>query len=657
MDRRISRADFLKLLGGGALGLGMASFVKFFPQENSTASNNSGLQASYAQTAGSWTLGPNVNSNTIHVALLNNGKIFYVAGSGYHTSYQFGPFMARILDPNSGQEVNKDDITEDLFCCGFAHLANGNILIAGGTKDWDTVAGDGKWHGLDAGYEFHASTGQMVKVQSMAHGRWYPTCLTMADGKVLIEGGSDEYGSDNKLTEIYDPATKAFSKKFDSASSLTYCVGEGSTLPGAGSPCYGGPNNGVNPYVSLYPRMHLMPSGLAVTCGQSRTLYVWNPANGQWSWAGNMLWPGWRSYGTSVLLPLQNTANEKGKVLLAGGSLDASSAATNHCEILDFNASGNDFLPTLRSKSAMYMNYGRRQANPVILPNGKVGIFGGTAIGNDNPVMTSELFDPITETWSVLPTQTVPRVYHSVALLLPDGRVWTAGGNATRHDWELRTEFYSPSYLSAGSRPTITGEPVVGPYAGTITIPTNNGSSITSVSLVKVANATHHYNVEQRLLWLNIQSNSSQVVVSAPLNPKLAPPGYYMIHILNNAGVPSIGKIIRVPGTGVITNDSTPPVIRVLSPAAGSALRGPSGSYSINVAGTASDAGSGLDDVIIKIGTNPFKYAVPASPGNWSTWSFTDTISASPGTINIKVIATDKKNNAASVTIPITLST
>ena len=93
----------------------------------------------------------------------------------------------------------------------------------------------------------------------MAHGRWYPTLVTLPDGKVVIVNGFDEYGSTNRLVEIYDPASKTWTKKFDPNTSVTYCVGDGSesTCPGAGSPCYGGPGNGVAPNVGLYPRMHL----------------------------------------------------------------------------------------------------------------------------------------------------------------------------------------------------------------------------------------------------------------------------------------------------------------------------------------------------------------------------------------------------------------
>src|SRR6185436_2892907 len=133
---------------------------------------------------------------------------------------------------------------------------------------------------------------------------------------------------------IYDPSTKSWSIKFDPGSSTTYCVGSCSTLPGAGSPCYGSTNQGVSPSIGLYPRMHLLPNGVVAVCGQKPTLYTWNPSTGRWRLAGHMVFGKTRSYGTSILLPLQNTTGEKGKILVAGGSPTASEPATNNCEIL-----------------------------------------------------------------------------------------------------------------------------------------------------------------------------------------------------------------------------------------------------------------------------------------------------------------------------------
>jgi hypothetical protein len=130
-----------------------------------------------------------------------------------------------------------------------------------------------------------------------------------------------------------------------------------------------------------------------------------------------------------------------------------------------------------------------------------------------------------------------------VALLLPDGRVWNAG--TSPH--ELRTDIFSPAYVSA-TRPTISGDLAIsGGYGGSITINTPDAADITSVSLVKISSITHFYTSDQRLIWLQIQSkDSNSVTVAAPVNSNLAPPGYYLIHVLDSSSVPSIGKFIRI---------------------------------------------------------------------------------------------------------------
>ena len=115
---------------------------------------------------------------------------------------------------------------------------------------------------------------------------------------------------------------------------------------------------------------------------------------------------------------------------------------------------------------------------------------------------------------------------------------------------ELRTEIFKPAYFSA-TRPTISGTPTVGGYGQSITIPTPNPSSISRVSLVRLGATTHHYEANVRLIWLQITGTSSNsITVSAPLNANLAPPGYYMIHVLDSSLVPSTAQIIQIPGTG-----------------------------------------------------------------------------------------------------------
>ena len=202
-------------------------------------------------------------------------------------------------------------------------------------------------------------------------------------------------------------------------------------------------------------------------------------------------------------------------------------------DILDFDA-GSATNPVVRQVASI--SHGRRYLSPIILPNGRLVIFGGTAQGNNtSPVFIPEMFDPVTETWQSLPESSVPRVYHQTSVLMPDGRVWTAGGTPQSGQEEDRTEVFSPDYLFSGSRPTITSSPVVGDYGNQITVLSPDSQSVASVSLVRLGATTHHYDANQRLIWLQIVNRTAgTLTVSAPINSNVAPPGYYMLFILKS---------------------------------------------------------------------------------------------------------------------------
>jgi hypothetical protein len=546
---RVSRRDFLKLLGSGAFvfGLGALGYSLFNPGRESKS-------RATAQSAGSWSSASNTIDVGIHASLLAGGKVYYMAGSGFHVSQRGGPYRHAIWNPATDSHDELPVLDEDLFCVGMSTLPNGNTLMTGGTLAYD-IDSFGKFLGLKSAYEVNFNTGNVSQVGSMAHGRWYPTQVALPDGKTFVVLGWDEFGCRNQLVEIYDPSSKSFSKQFDPNSSITYCAGhcvvgddsdgDGNVdFPDAGTQCYGGPGQGVAPSLTLYPRMHLMPNGLIFSLGQGSPDRICDPSTGRWYFGGSVAL---RFYGTTVLCPLQNTESENGKVLIAGGSPTPSAPTTNSCEIAEPSGATGRSRRTVQS-----MAHARKHMSPVILPTGDIVIFGGNQQGNldETAVLTPEQFDPVSETWSQLPNATVKRLYHSVALLLQDGRVWNAGTTTAVAPKEVRVDIFSPWYVSE-TRPTISGNPTGGAYGGTISIPTPDAADTTKVSLVRVSSITHHYNTDQRLIWLQVVGNTaSSVTASAPINNRLAPPGMYMVHVLNSNGVPSIGRFIQIPGSG-----------------------------------------------------------------------------------------------------------
>jgi hypothetical protein len=137
---------------------------------------------------------------------------------------------------------------------------------------------------------------------------------------------------------------------------------------------------------------------------------------------------------------------------------------------------------------------------------------------------------------------TVPRLYHSVALLLPDGRVWVAGTDA-----ELRMELYSPDYLDAGPRPVIGPAPQAVAYGQFFAVQVDDAQDIGSVCFIRLGTATHAFNTEQRCVSLEFTASAAdQLEITAPTNLNLAPPGHYMLFIMNTAGVPAVAPIVQL---------------------------------------------------------------------------------------------------------------
>jgi galactose oxidase len=201
------------------------------------------------------------------------------------------------------------------------------------------------------------------------------------------------------------------------------------------------------------------------------------------------------------------------------------------------------------------MVYPRAFANGVVLPTGQVLAVGGADHGrgftDDGAVLVPEVFDPRTGGWTALAPMATPRPYHSVALLLPDGRVLVGGGGLCPGSYAAcpanhpDVEIFSPPYLFAGTRPAITA-------VSTSTVPATGGTftvgvsgTVTGFSLVRLSSVTHSVNTDQRFLRLTSTGTGPTRTVTAPANRNVAPPGYYMLFAMNG-DVPSTARMIRI---------------------------------------------------------------------------------------------------------------
>jgi hypothetical protein len=471
-----------------------------------------------AAACGSWQVSPTPTPvAAIHVALMHTGKVLLVAGSGNDKSdFDAGTFRTSIWDPktNTFQSVATP---WDAFCSGHAFLPDGRLLVTGGTAGYPTGT-NANYAGTNRAFIFDPVQGKYTAAPDSSISRWYPSVVELGDGRLLTVGGFDQNRKRSTKQEIFD------------GTSWT-----------AAQP----PPDGLS-YMPTYPALHLLSDGRLFYSG-ANVLGTSSAQPGIWDLSGNTYQdvPGLqkralRDEGMSVLLP---PAQDQRVLVVGGGKTNGTSAPTDTAAVVNLK----DANP--RYEATAPIDVPKLYVSDVILPDSTVLETGGAStsvkVGN-NPVFSAQVFDPKTDTWSKAATPTVPRVYHSSAILLPDGRVATFGGNPVG-SFEYRIEIYSPSYLSTGAeRPKITAAPTEISYGGQYALTTTQASPLSSAVLVRPAAVTHSSDSNQRLVRLGLTRTANGVDVSVPQNPNLTPPGWYMLFVLDSTGVPSVASWVHV---------------------------------------------------------------------------------------------------------------
>ena len=458
----------------------------------------------------------------LHMHLLPTGKV--LAWGKLERDGTMG--NPRLWDPATGPPTTAITVRNDtmLFCAGHAFMADGRLMVTGGHKADD--------QGLDVTNIFDPATERWVSgLPKMARGRWYPTVTTLADGRMVTVAGRDTLHGLAALVGVPE----------------VWENGAWVRLPGA---------DRKFPY---YPRDFLAPDGRVFYAGemvQSRWLDVDGvtpQGRGAWAPGPAHLWPFERDYGSAAMY-------EPGKILYAGGGGDPSSnqpldtdasAPTATAETIDLAAAS----PQWRSTDDMH--FARRHLNATILPDGDVLVTGGVSAGGFNTlssaVHAAEEWDPATGHWTELASALKDRGYHSVALLLPDATVLAgSGGDAddpisgVAYPAERNHEIYRPPYLFRGARPEISAAPDAVGYGQTFTVASPSARQIVAVRWIRLGSVTHAFNANQRANRLPFVPADGQIAITAPTSPRLAPPGHYLLFILNRNGVPSDGKVVRI---------------------------------------------------------------------------------------------------------------
>jgi hypothetical protein len=269
-------------------------------------------------------------------------------------------------------------------------------------------------------------------------------------------------------------------------------------------------------------------------------------------------------------------AQDQKIMILGGGPEDPENAnaprgiATTRTQIVDFKAAHPMYGPRRE------LNHERMHVNAVLLPDRTVIAVGGGVTREASQtkvvdpqggreVFEAEIFDPVHGKWTITAPATIARLYHSVALLLPDGRVVSAGGNPDKGSqvpWlppdpeeEMRLEVFSPPYLfhknpGGGSvfapRPVIQNVQTEIHYGATVEIQTLQAAQIKWIDLIRPGLTTHSFNGTQRLVDVPFTAGASKVSAVIPTDVNITPPGWYMLFLVDNAGVPSVGSWVHL---------------------------------------------------------------------------------------------------------------
>jgi galactose oxidase-like protein/carboxypeptidase family protein/glyoxal oxidase-like protein/Kelch motif protein len=455
------------------------------------------------QSTGSWSPmmswpGDQGNWVPTHAILLPTGKVLFF------DSYGDGG-VARVYDPATNTVGSLANPAYNVFCQGHAQLGDGRLFSSGGHIQ-DFV-------GMPHASIYNWATNTWTQVPDMNAGRWYPTNTTLSNGDVLVISGTIDSSSNyNEIPQVYQVATNSW-RTLSSAQFHT----------------------------QTYPFMFLAPNGKVFLAGWNPdTRYLDTSGTGAWTFVANHLHD-WRNYGTAVMY-------DAGKILVIGGDGDTSTrTVTNTAEKIDLNAA------TPAWSYVASMHYARRQLNATLLPDGTVLVTGGSShTGFDDytgAVLPAEIYNPATNTWTVMASMADYRGYHSWAVLLPDARVLVGGGqlNLSGGNNGSNAQIFSPPYLFNGARPTITSAPSSVAYGQTALVGTSD--AVARVTWIRLGAVTHSFNQDQRFLNLGFAATSGGVNVTFPSSANLSPPGYYMLFLLNSAGVPSVAKIIKIGGT------------------------------------------------------------------------------------------------------------
>lgn len=504
LQRKASRrVSFIR--AGSKFGIALAALLVL----SSSLVGNPASAAIELDEAGSWGPVGDWPLVAIHAALDSSGNVVTYGSrpDGSSRAELHYDVWKPSGSPAQGHSLLQHGTSTNFFCgLQINRPDNGNLLILGGGY---AVAPNGDIS------EYDPTTKTVSSLPGMKRERWYGTVITLPDESVYVQGG---IGGEDRA-ELWTPEAGSQILPFDTAHLDWW-----------------------------YPRLFVMSDGRIFGIDTRGEMFFVDDDLQTLTMVGT-LDPQFRGVFTTAVMFRQD------RILFLGGS-------TTEALIIDVT-SGDPIVSSGGTLSDI-----RKWADSTLLPDGRVLITGGGRVAADTegaglgvtdygPSYTAEIWDPATRTWSVGDDAQIPRLYHSTSILLPDGRVLSAGGGNPGPVTNLNAEIYSPDYLikadgSRTDRTPILGLSTTNPDPGSIvSVKVENPNAIDRVTLVKAGSVTHSLNVDQRFLELSFTRWNGEVRARIPASSPIVTPGEYLLTVIDADGVPSRSKLVTIRSNNV----------------------------------------------------------------------------------------------------------
>lgn len=438
----------------------------------------------------------------IHTVLLPDGRVLTYGSND--KGQATGTFIYDVWNPadgaSNGHMTLPNGTRTDIFCSAQLLLPDGSgdaVLVGGDLWDGKAITERGNNNSVI----FSTSKNSLTRAKDMNRPRWYATMTTLPNGELFIQGGRD--GTDRPEVRRTDGTFRLLS------------------------------NIDTTPFDWFYPRNWVAPDGRIFGYESFGRMWYMDPA-------GN------------------GTVTQVGRLPAANRGLDASAAMFEPGKILHFGGESNGALviditagaPSVTATESM--RHHRRYGTATLLADGKVLATGGSSVRNQltDVAYAAEIWDPETGRWTLGASHSLARLYHSNAILLPDASVLVGGGGAPGPLTNLNVETYYPPYLfkdgKLAPRPVIVDAPDTVGIGQPFTIDFGNANTISKVALVKTGAVTHNFNMDQRYVPLSFSASGTRLTVQMPTNANDATPGYYLLFLIGDDGVPSVARIVRL---------------------------------------------------------------------------------------------------------------